>query len=241
MKAGQKFSEADQQSFHDKGATVRALIFDMDGTLVDSEKLHFDAWRALLREYGIENFGFDEFIAYIGASNEKLAQDYIDDAGLSVSVAEMVRQKQELYLAMIPGIEPLPGVMRSIKAFADRYRMAVASSSDCIELEKILTTLGIRHYFEKVVGGDLVVRKKPHPEIYLKTAGLLDLHPNHCLAFEDSESGVAAAASANMLTIAIPNGLSMFHDFSKADRVIERMDMADETLLASFAGKQPFL
>lgn len=233
MKEEAQSYEVPQLPCKEQDNVVKALIFDMDGTLVDSEKLHFDAWRDILRGYGVKNFGFDEFVSYIGASNEKLAQDYIDKAGLAVGVTEMVGQKQELYLEMIPSVKPLPGVMRSVRAFADHYRLAVASSSDCIELEKILTTLGIRHLFEKVVGGDTVVMKKPHPEIYLKTAGLLGLAPDKCLAFEDSESGITAAKSANMFAIAIPNGLSKLHDFSRADRVIERMDMADETLLTS--------
>ena len=235
MKERGQLCEFFQQSGHLQSTLVNALIFDMDGTHVDSEKLHFDAWRDVLSDYGIKNFGFEEFTTYIGSSNEKLAQDYIDTAGLSVSVTEMTRKKQELYLEMIPRIEPLPGVIQSIRAFAGRYRLAVASSSDCIELEKILTTLGIRHLFEKVVGGNLVARKKPHPEIYLKTASLLNLEPLNCLAFEDSESGIAAAKSAEMLAIAIPNGLSMAHDFSRADRIIERMDMADETLFSSIS------
>ena len=233
MKEGTQFCDVIAPHVRQQRDGVQALVFDMDGTLVDSEKLHFDAWRGVLGEFGI-HFDFKAFVAYIGVSNEKLAQNYIDSAGLGVGVTEMVRKKQKLYLDMIPGIEPLPGVMESIGAFAGRYRLAVASSSDCVELEKILATLGIRHFFEIVVGGDLVTQKKPHPEIYTKTAGLLGLKPDQCLAFEDSESGVAAAKSAEMLAIAIPNGLSRAHDFSKADRIVGRMDLVDETLISSF-------
>lgn len=212
---------------------IKALIFDMDGTLVDSEKLHFEAWREILIRHGVGKFPFEEFIAYVGTSNEKLAGDYIVSDAIPCSVEELVLEKQKIYLEMIPGIEPLPGVVESIGEFHGKYRLAVASSSHLIELEKILKTIDLRHCFEAVVGGDMVERKKPDPEIYLKTRDLLGLASDECVAFEDSESGLAAAKNGGLFGIAIPNVLSKHHDFSRADQLVERMDMVDDPLLKS--------
>ena len=214
---------------------IEAIIFDMDGTLVDSETLHFEAWKQTLQLHGIKNFPFSEFISYVGASNEKLAADYIEADGLGADIDQLVDEKQLIYLDKISDIKPLGGVVKMIKTFVGTYRLAVASSSDCIELEKILRTLNLRSCFEQVVGGDMVTQKKPAPEIYLKTADLLSLAPDECVAVEDSESGLVAAKEAGLFVIAVPNALSRDHDFSRADRVVERMDQINKQTLVSLA------
>jgi len=214
---------------------VEALIFDMDGTLVDSEHLHYESWRKTLAGHSIDQFPYDEFVAYVGTSNEKLAEDYIRSTGLAISVEELVSQKQLIYLEMIPGIELLPGVRKTVELFHGTLRLAVASSSPRIELDRILETLGLAACFETVVGGDMVVRKKPDPEIYLKTCHSMALPPSACAAFEDSETGVVAAKEAGMLVVAIPHGLSIHHDFSRADLVVSRMDEVDNSFFRRVA------
>jgi HAD superfamily hydrolase (TIGR01509 family) len=216
------------------GSGIEALVFDMDGTLVDSEHLHYKAWKKTLGRQNVEDFPYDEFVAYVGASNEQLAEDYIVSERIPVTVDELVGQKQLVYLEMIAGIELLPGVRKTIEQFHGTLRLAVASSSHRIELDRILNTLGLSECFEQVVGGDMVHRKKPDPEIYLKTCDLLGLKPSSCVAFEDSETGVAAARDAGMLTVAIPHGLSMHHDFGDADLVVEQMDEVAVSLLQRF-------
>lgn len=215
---------------------IQALIFDMDGTLVDSEKVHYDAWKATLTQYGVTPFSFASFMQYVGASNEILAEDYIESHDLQASVEQMVHEKQDIYLEMIPQIKPLPGVMEILTRFHSKFRLGIASSSHLVELEKILESLDISSYFEHVVGGDMIANKKPDPEIYLYSADLFQLTPGECVAFEDSEPGILAAKSAGLYGIAIPNSLSTGHDFSLADRVLNRMDQLDEQLLLDMAG-----
>lgn len=214
---------------------IEAMIFDMDGTLVDSETVHFEAWEKTLAIHGVINFPFEDFISYVGTSNEKLADDYIQSGGLEVARDRLVQEKQVIYLDMISGINLLAGVEETIRKYFGKYRLAVASSSDCVELEKILNTMSLRSYFEQVVGGDMVSRKKPDPEIYLKTAGLLNLAPQQCIAFEDSESGLAAAKDAGMFVVAVPNRLSEHHDFSRADLIIDSIDQVDEITVETFS------
>ena len=99
-----------------------------------------------------------------------------------------------------------------------------------------LEVKGLDSSFELVVGGDMVARKKPDPEIYLKSSELLDLQPCECVAFEDSEPGIFAAKQAGMYAVAIPNSLSRDHNFDRADRILDRIDQFDQSVLDSFTG-----
>lgn len=210
----------------------RAMIFDMDGTLVDSEKLHYEAWKATLKNFGVDSFPFENFLNYVGASNEKLASDYIRSHKLSSNCQEMTRAKQNTYLRMIPDIEILPGVRKLLDRYHGRFSLAIASSSDTIELHAILETLQLTDIFDHVVGGNDVMRKKPAPDIYLHTRDLLGVESAECIVFEDSEPGIAAAKAAGMIGIAVPNALVATMDFSKADTIIDRIDQADDKLIA---------
>ncbi len=210
---------------------IEALIFDMDGTLVDSEPLHHQAWQQTLADHGVASFSWQQFLAYVGTSNEKVAEDFIAAASLDLEVAELVHRKQARYLQMIPQLTVLPGVRTVLQRFAERCRLAVASSSHLLELQKILETHELNHYFEVVVGGDMVVQKKPAPDIYLEACRRLGLQPGCCLAFEDSGSGVEAAKNAGLPVVAVPSAWSGGHDFTRADLVISRIDQVDSALL----------
>lgn len=137
---------------------------------------------------------------------------------------------------MIPDIEILPGVRDIIHRFHGRMLLAISSSSHVIELNQILKTLDLNSYFDHIIGGDMVSRKKPDPEIYLHTCNLLRVEPAECVVFEDSEPGVTAAKAAGMIAIAIPNTLLQDADFSAADTIISRIDLADEHLLQQLNG-----
>ncbi len=213
---------------------IRALIFDMDGTLVDSEKLHYDAWEQTLLSNGVESFPFDSFIQYIGTTNEKLAGDYIISHKLNKDVSTLLLEKQNIYMELIPTVEPLPGVKEFVTKHHGRFQLAIASSSNKVELLKILETLQLSEYFEHVVGGDMVSRKKPDPEIYLQVMNLLGCSANECIAFEDSETGLAAAKNAGMFGIVIPNRMVANGDFSRADRVVKEMHQINGKMLEEF-------
>lgn len=213
---------------------LKALIFDMDGTLVDSERVHYRAWQRTLSAHRVETPGYLQFAAYVGASDEQMAVDFIETCRLDAGVAELIGQKRSAYHELVPEIELLPGVREVIDRFSGRCRLAVASSSPSAEIIDILSFHGLRDSFEPVVGGDMAAAKKPRPDIYLKALDLLDLHPGDCIAFEDSESGVRAAKSAGLYTVAIPQEMSRDHDFSAADARMQSLTQLDEALLAQW-------
>jgi beta-phosphoglucomutase len=161
-----------------------------------------------------------------------MASEFIGSSGLRVSRKRLVADKCSAYYDLIPRLELLPGVEKTLANFKGKYRMAVASSSPYREIMAILAHHGLTDNFEIVVGGDMVERKKPDPEIYLQAAARLGLMPSECVAFEDSESGIAAADSAGLASVAVPHAMSIGHDFSRADAVLKSLEAVDEELFA---------
>jgi len=214
------------------------MIFDMDGTLVDSERIHWQAWKKTLASYGAGLPEYRDFKKYVGVSDEQMAMEFISSGALSVSQNQLVADKCSAYHELIPYIELLPGVAPMLHSFNGRCLMAVASSSPHQEVAAILAHHGLSVCFETVVGGDMVERKKPDPEIYLLVVSRLGVAPADCVAFEDSQSGIAAADSAGLATVAIPHAMSIDHDFSRADAVLASLEDVDDVLLKSIRQKR---
>lgn len=211
---------------------IQALVFDLDGTLANTEMLHFKAWRAALLENGVKEFTFDDFLRYVGTSNEKVAGDYIQSAKIEKSSKELILQKQTLYMELIPEVELCKGAKEIVERFQGTMHLAVASSSHEKEVLAILEITGLLTYFPVVLGGDMVKNRKPDPEIYLKAQALIGVSGVESLAFEDSGPGLVAAKSAGMKAIAIPNEFTKNHDFRKADAIVKSFDDVDAKLLA---------
>lgn len=210
---------------------IKALIFDLDGTLVNTELLHYQAWQKILLQNGVAEFTTERFLDYVGTSNEKVAVDYIFAHGIEKSVEELVLEKQAVYMKLIPEIELCAGVRQILEQYRGTLQLAVASSSHKREIVAILESHGVADYFSEVIGGDMVTKKKPDPEIYLKVQSLLGVSVAECLAFEDSGHGLNAAKSAGMYGVAIPNRFTRDHDFSRADRVIDSLAEVNDDLL----------
>jgi HAD superfamily hydrolase (TIGR01509 family) len=211
--------------------TVKALIFDMDGTLVDSERVHWLAWKQTLAADGMDIPDYDDFKKYVGVSDEQMAQEFSSAVNPKLDPHALVTRKCNAYLDLVPQIELLPGVVQTLERWRGRFTLAVASSSPCRELIALLEYHGLRDRFVQVVGGDMVPRKKPAPDIYQMVVSLLGVLPSTCIAFEDSHSGVAAAKGAGLTVVAVPQPMSAAHDFSNADVVLESLADFDEQVL----------
>jgi beta-phosphoglucomutase-like phosphatase (HAD superfamily) len=211
--------------------TIKALIFDMDGTLVDSERIHWLAWKQTLAADGMAIPGYDDFKKYVGVSDEEMAREFSAAADPELDPLQLVTRKCSAYLDLVPKIELLPGVFEILERWQGRFSMAVASSSPYGELIALLEHHGLRDRFVQVVGGDMVPRKKPAPDIYQMAVSRLGVAPAACIAFEDSQSGVSAAKSAGLTAVAVPHAMSADHDFSNADVVLDSLADFDEQLL----------
>jgi HAD superfamily hydrolase (TIGR01509 family) len=212
---------------------IKALIFDLDGTLVNTEPMHYRAWKQTLLNNGITQFSFETFMRFVGTSNETVARDYIESDNIRKSEIELVLEKQAFYLELIPEIELLPGVLEILAHYYGSLRLAVASSSHKREIMAILEIHKLDSYFDLVIGGDMVKRRKPDPEIFLKVQQSLGVESCECIAFEDSEHGLNSAKNAAMYGVAIPNEFTRNHDFSRADLILTSLgELTDDKISA---------
>ena len=181
-----------------------ALIFDLDGVIVHSSPLHREAWIAFNRRYGLETSEVMLRRTH-GWRNDRIVRDFFGDGLPPEEVAARGAAKEQLYREMVADrIEQtlVPG----LRPFLDLYRgspMAVASNAEPENVNFLLDRAGLRTYFRVVVDGHQVSHPKPHPEIYLRAAALLDIAPANCIVFEDSHIGTAAARAAGMRVIGI--------------------------------------
>jgi beta-phosphoglucomutase len=181
-----------------------ALIFDMDGVIVNSNPMHTEAWSRFNRRYGIETT--DAMIQRMyGRRNDEIVRDYFGGHLSDEEVASRGRAKEALYRQMIAErMEDL--LVPGVREFIERHRdlpMAVASNAEPDNVNFVLDRAGLRPYFRAVVDGHQVRNPKPHPDIYLLAARLLDVAPERCIVFEDSPSGAAAGSAAGMQVISL--------------------------------------
>jgi len=181
-----------------------ALIFDMDGVIVDSNPMHRESWVAFNRRYGLATTEEMHQRMY-GRRNDQIVRDFYGDGITVEEVDARGRAKERLYREMIAGRTEemlVPG----LRAFLERHRdlpMGVGSNAEPENVAYVLDEAGLRRYFRAVVDGHQVHNPKPHPEVYLRVAELLETEPANCIVFEDSHSGAAAAVAAGMRVIGL--------------------------------------
>jgi beta-phosphoglucomutase family hydrolase len=181
-----------------------ALIFDMDGVLVDSNPVHCDAWEIFNRRYGLATTEAMRQSMY-GKRNDQIVREFF---GTGLSPEEVVARgaaKEALYRELI-GQRVEEFLVPGVKAFLESHRgdpMALASNAEPANVEFLLDGAGLRPYFRVVLDGHQVRHPKPHPEIYLRAAELLGVAPANCLVFEDSYYGVEAARAAGARVVGV--------------------------------------
>ena len=186
-------------------ARPAALVFDMDGVLIDSNPFHLQKWIDLLDEHGIPYSPEDLPRQILGHRNDHTFRFFFG-AHLSETECRNLSEELEARFRRVfrPHARSLPGLRALVTAAARAdIPMAVASSAMAKNVEFAIDALGFRPYFRVVVNGDEVSRPKPDPEIYLKAAQKLECDPAGCVAFEDSFPGIEAAKNAGMKCVAI--------------------------------------
>ena len=184
---------------------IEAVVFDMDGVIVDSEQVWDDVREQLARERG--GRWHDRAQAdMMGMSSPEWSAYMHDEIGLSETPeeinAEVVRRMLERYRDRLPLI---PGAVDAVRRLAPEFRLAVASSSNRPLIETVLEQAGIADLFERVVSSEEVAGGKPAPDVYLEAAKRLGVEPGRAAAIEDSSNGIRAAHAAGMRVIALPN------------------------------------
>jgi beta-phosphoglucomutase family hydrolase len=184
---------------------VKAVIFDMDGVIVDNHHYHLIAWEQFCAQMGIAFSEKDFRIKYFGKSNRDILSG-LNGKPITASLAhELGEQKESIYRELYePYIQPVKGLVFLLGELkANGYKLAVATSAGKANLQFVMQKLNLSQYFDLLVDATFVTNAKPHPEIYLKAAELLAIPPNQCVVFEDSVSGINAAKGAGMDVIGL--------------------------------------
>ena len=209
-----------------------AVIFDMDGVLLDSEPLHYRALSRVLAEDGFE---------WTEKDNEQLLGTTVADTfriigenlPLTRSIDSYVATYESRVLEILNGpLEPAAGVRDLLMRLRSaRVPLAVASSSRRSWIEATLLSLGVAQFFDAVVSGDEVARGKPEPDIYIRAAVLLGLPPGRCTAIEDAPNGVLSANRAGMRVIAVRTPYTRHLALDGADAEVDTLESVDDRML----------
>ncbi|CAL9356887.1 Phosphoglycolate phosphatase [Streptomyces sp. enrichment culture] len=183
-----------------------SVIFDLDGTLVDSEPNYYQASRRVLTEHGVPDFTWEQHEGYVGISMRETVADWKERYGLTAPVEELAAAKNRHYLELARASTRVYPEMRKFVELlaAEDVPMAVASGSSREAIAATLTGTGLDAYLRTVVSADEVARGKPAPDVFLEAARRLGARPADCVVLEDAAPGAAAAHAAGMRCVAIP-------------------------------------
>ena len=218
--------------------TFKAIIFDFDGLIVDSEVPEYEAWLSIFRSYGVD-LPLSVWTPHIGGGNENFnIYDHLEElTGKPIDRDEARRRRRDAFNKLFEQAVPLPGVEEYIAAARERgMRLGIASSSPRRWVDPKLEQLGLADTFGTVVCADDVGSAKPNPASYLKAIADLGVTPAEALALEDSPTGVQGAKNAGLLCIAVPGALTRDRSYDHADLRLESLaDMPLEELLEALS------
>lgn len=204
---------------------MEAVIFDMDGVLIDSEPLHFEVDQLVLRKLNIQE-GKSYLEKFVGYTNPAMWQIIKEEFSIESTIEELIELQMTVKLSHLEqsnyeAIEGIKELLEELKSF--KVPIAIASSSPRIFIESVIKKIHIVEYFQNWISGEEVPKSKPEPDVFLKAAELLNVNPERCVVIEDSKSGTIAAKSAGMTCIGYKNVNSGNQDLSRADLVVDRI------------------
>jgi HAD superfamily hydrolase (TIGR01509 family) len=223
---------------------MRAVVFDFDGVLVDSERLHFRAQRQALLAEGIaidKDEYYRHYLAYDDRGALRIALERHGQTADPARVEALAQRKARIFADLLPEVPFFPGVRELVRDLAGEVPLAVASGARRPEIESILTAGDLRAPFAAIVGAEDVGNTKPHPEPYLTAMARLSplapgLRPADCLVFEDSVPGIASARAAGMKVVGITNSYPAAK-LRSAHRVVDSLEgLTLAELKSLFAG-----
>ncbi|HMK29644.1 MAG TPA: HAD family phosphatase [Terriglobales bacterium] len=205
--------------------TARAVLWDMDGTLIDSEEFHWLSWRQAMAREGIA-ITHEQFLSSFGQRNDSILPQWLGSAATSERIERIANTKEKLYRQLVrrEGISPLPGVGEWLhRLHKEGWLQAIASAAPRANIDTVLQALSATHIFHGIVSAEDVHRGKPDPEVYLIAARRVGALPDRCIVVEDAVAGVQGARSAAMKSI----GVSRSGKQLPADIVVRSLDLLD--------------
>src|SRR5208337_4734004 len=204
---------------------ARAVLWDMDGTLIDSEEFHWIAWRDTMAHEGIA-ITREQFLASFGQRNDSILPRWLGAAATPERIERIGNAKEELYRQLVrrDGISPLPGVASWLQRLHhEGWLQAIASAAPRANIDVVLEALSATHIFQGIVSAEDVHRGKPDPEVYLMAACRVGVPAGRCIVVEDAGAGIEGARRAGMRSIGISHNCKDL----QADVVVESLDLLE--------------
>src|SRR5690348_16090551 len=206
---------------------INAVIFDLDGVIIDSEPVHFELEKQMLDELRV-TMSSEEHNTYVGMSSENMWETIVKKHNLVYQPSELVQKKYSLYINHLTNeqnLYPIKGVAELIKKLhKNNFKLIVASSSPLEVIDAVLKKFDLSNYFMATISGTQLIHSKPHPEIFLNAAKLAHSELRECVVIEDSANGVTAAKAAGMKCIGFANPNSGNQNLNKADVIIKSFE-----------------
>ena len=179
------------------GENIKALIFDVDGTLADSMPVHLETWEILGNKYGFQ-YTQEELESYAGRSGQEIVEIINEKNGLQLDPDKIAHEKEEAFLENLDRVKPITPVVKLLEEYHGHLPIAAGTGGFRSVATKILKSVGVWDKIDTLVGSDDVVHHKPAPDTFLKCAEELGVEPKDCLVFEDADLGFRAARNAGM-------------------------------------------
>lgn len=206
---------------------IKAVIFDLDGTIIETESITSKSYGMMIKSYGKSPISNQHgLIQTPGIRGDDSWKELKEKYEIDEDVEVLRNKRREIYIDLLKGnIHALPGVTSLLKLLKEKQiKTALATGSAPYVIDLILTELHIKDFFDAIVNGKEVKKGKPNPECFTKASQKLGIDPKYCLVLEDAQFGVAAAKSAGMKVVAIPTANTKQYDLSKADLVVSSME-----------------
>ena len=213
-----------------------AVIWDMDGTLIDAAELHCKAWQIVLKDF-VPQYGWNDFMRGYGKTNDENLQELLDNPSPEM-IESLGQQEFQWFKDHLDGnLRVLPGVVRWLTQFHSQGTPQAIATSSPYEMADVATrAAGIFSFFDRIVSAHQLP-SKPDPYVFLQAASELKVEPAHCLVFEDSPYGVEAARRAGMKCVAVQTSGRTLQELADADLVVETLEHLDDALLEQVCGR----
>ncbi len=209
---------------------TKAVIFDMDGVIIDSEPIHHMIEKKLFEDLGID-VPYELHKSFVGKTTRDMFSRLKEEYGLMQSLEELIEMKDIRYYNYLKSLDSLPavpGVTDLIKTlYSNGLKLAVASSAPVREIDLVVESFGLSEFFISRTSGEEVKKGKPEPDIFLLAAERVGVEPAECVVIEDSRNGILAARAAGMKCIAFMNPNTKPQDLSEADMVVTDLSQLD--------------
>ncbi|HCW53956.1 MAG TPA: HAD family phosphatase [Clostridium sp.] len=196
---------------------IKAVLFDMDGVIFDTEKAYLDTWIKVFNKHGYE-MKREIYISVMGTGRKNVKKTFINIFGENLPIEEMYKEKDYLLAKIIDeGKVPVKDGAEEILSYLKEngYKIALATSAKRVRTDKQVNMAKLEKYFDEIVTGDDISNGKPDPEIFLKAANKLGVKPEECIVIEDSPAGIQAAFNGHMYGIHV-------EDLKEADEIIKK-------------------